>query len=302
MTSSPLGKGFSALMGKPSAAKHSTLAAPTQHSEKSGTFAELDLQSIEADPQQPRRNFPIEEINSLADSLKTHGLLEPVVVSQLGPGRYQLIAGERRFRAAKQLGWTQLPAMIRSAKVQSNLILALVENLQREDLSALDEAHAYNRLRENHGLTQERIAKLVGKRRATIANALRLLGLDPVTREALENGMIDKGHARALLAINDEQLQHLALSRCIKEGWSVRATERFAKNNEKTSSDATQSPSAPKVAKEENWSALSSAIGLEINLTGRKITLSASNRAEAELFLDRLTRMVRHASATTSKG
>jgi ParB family chromosome partitioning protein len=289
-------------MGKPSAAKHSALPAPPKHSEQSGTFAELPLQSIEADPQQPRRNFASDEINSLADSLQSHGLLEPVVVSQLAPGRYRLIAGERRFRAAKQLGWKQLPAMIRSGHAQSNLILALVENLQREDLSALDEAHAYNSLRENHGLTQDRIAKLVGKRRATIANAMRLLSLSPATREALENGMIDKGHARALLAIGDEQLQQLALKRCIKEGWSVRATERFAKNGNKPASGATESPSAPKTTKDENWSALSSAIGLEVNLTGRKITLSASNRAEAELFLDRLTRMVRHASATTSKG
>lgn len=302
MTSSPLGKGFSALMGKPSAAKHSALPAPTQHSEHSGTFAELALQSIEADPQQPRRNFASEEINSLADSLQTHGLLEPVIVSQLAPGRYRLIAGERRYRAAKQLGWKQLPAMIRSGEAKSNLILALVENLQREDLSALDEAHAYNRLRENHGLTQNRIAKLVGKRRATIANALRLLGLKAATREALKNGMIDKGHARALLAIGDEQGQQLALTRCIKEGWSVRTTELFAKNSNKHPSEATETPSGKKATKDENWSALSSAIGLEINLTGRKITLSANNRAEAELFLDRLTGMVRHASAATSKG
>ena len=216
-------------------------------------------------------------------------------------GQYRLIAGERRLRAATQLGWGTLPAVVRSTHPQSNLILALVENLQREDLSALEEAHAYQRLRDEHALTQDRIAQLVGKRRATIANALRLLGLGSAARDALSKGKIDKGHARALLAIDDQKIQDLAVTRCVKEGWSVRTTESYAKNQKSTRSEAPDSPVAKKKTQSVSFSALSAAIGLEVNLRGRQIVFTAANRDEAHLFLDRLTRMVRGANATASK-
>ena len=268
----------------------------------SGAFAELSLKAIEADPDQPRKVFAPTEIASLAESLQAHGLLEPVVVHQLASGSYQLIAGERRLRAATQLGWKTIPAIIRSAHAQSNLILALVENLQREDLTALDEAHAYHRLKEDHQLTQDRIAQLVGKRRATVANALRLLSLGETARNALANGLIDKGHARALLAISDTEIQDSAVTLCVKEGWSVRATENFAKNQKRGRSGGSESARATKAKSNEDFSALSSAIGLDVNLSGRKITLSASNREEARLFLARLTRMVRGAQGMDQKG
>jgi ParB family transcriptional regulator, chromosome partitioning protein len=268
----------------------------------SGAFADLSLKAIEADPDQPRKVFAPTEIASLAESLQTHGLLEPVVVHQLSSGSYQLIAGERRLRAATQLGWKTIPAIIRSAHAQSNLILALVENLQREDLTALDEAHAYHRLKEDHQLTQDRIAQLVGKRRATVANALRLLSLGETARNALANGLIDKGHARALLAISDTEIQDVAVTRCVKEGWSVRATENFAKNQKRSRSGGPESTRARKAKSNEDYSALSSAIGLDVDLSGRKITLRAGNREEALLFLARLTRMVRGAQGMDQKG
>jgi len=301
MSSSRLGKGFSALMGERPVTT-TEQAATSERSTHSGTFAELPLSAIEADPDQPRRFFASKEIDSLAESLQTHGLLEPVVVHQTAPGRYQLIAGERRLRAARQLRWASLPAVVRSAHPQSNLILALVENLQREDLTALEEAEAYQRLRDEHGLTQDRIAKMVGKRRATIANALRLLGLGVAARDALRTGLIDKGHARALLAITDEDAQELAVTRCVKEGWSVRTTESFAKIRKTTRSGASDRATAAKKEETASFSALSAAIGLEVDLTGRKIILTAANRDEAHLFLDRLTRMVRGATANASKG
>ncbi len=273
---------------------NTTLESPSVGAQSSsGIFAELPLTAIHADPDQPRKMFAPTEIASLAESLQTHGLLEPIIVHQKSDGSYQIIAGERRFRAATQIGWTAIPAIIRQTHPQSNLILALVENLQREDLGALEEAQAYQRLRDEHQLTQDRIAQLVGKRRATIANALRLLTLGEPARDALANGLIDKGHARALLALNDRQTQDLALTRCVKEGWSVRATENFAKKQKNQSSDASDSTKATKKHKPEDYSALSAAIGLEVNLSGRKITLSAKNREEAHLFLARLTRMVR---------
>ena len=271
-----------------------TLESPSSGAQSSsGTFAELPLTAIHTDPNQPRKIFTPTEIASLAESLQTHGLLEPIIVHQQADGSYQLIAGERRFRAATQIEWTTIPAIIRHAHPQSNLILALVENLQREDLGALEEAHAYQQLRDELELTQDRIAQLVGKRRATIANALRLLTLGEPARDALANGLIDKGHARALLALSDPETQDLALTRCVKEGWSVRATENFAKKQKTQSSGASDSTKAPKKHKHDDYSALSAAIGLEVNLSGRKITLSAQNREEAHLFLARLTRMVR---------
>ena len=300
MSSSRLGKGFSALMGDRPSSESEAISAPQQSA--SGAFAELSLKAIQADPDQPRKVFAPTEIASLAESLQTHGLLEPVVVHQLASGSYQLIAGERRLRAATQLGWSTIPAVIRSAHAQSNLILALVENLQREDLTALDEAHAYHRLKEDHQLTQDRIAQLVGKRRATVANALRLLSLGETARHALKNGLIDKGHARALLAISDAETQDLAVTRCVKEGWSVRATENFAKNQKRGRSGGPESTKPTKAKSNEDYSALSSAIGLEVNLSGRKITLNASNREEARLFLARLTRMVRGAQGMDQKG
>ena len=273
---------------------NTTLESPSLGTQSSsGTFAELPLTAIHADPDQPRRVFAPTEIASLAESLQTHGLLEPIIVHQQNNGAYQIIAGERRFRAATQIGWTSIPAIIRQAHPQSNLILALVENLQREDLGALEEAQAYQRLRDEHQLTQDRIAQLVGKRRATIANALRLLTLGEPARDALANGLIDKGHARALLALNDRETQDLALTRCVKEGWSVRATENFAKKQKTQPSGASDSTKQTKKRKPEDYAALSAAIGLEVNLSGRKITLSAKNREEAHLFLARLTRMVR---------
>ena len=286
-----MGKGFSALMGERPNSTLEPHSSGTQSS--SGTFAELPLSAIHADPDQPRKVFAPTEIASLAESIQTHGLLEPIIVHQQSTGNYQIIAGERRFRAAMQLSWTVIPAIIRNAHPQSNLILALVENLQREDLGALEEAHAYQRLRDEHQLTQDRIAQLVGKRRATIANALRLLSLGKPAREALANGLIDKGHARALLALNDPETQDLALTRCVKEGWSVRATENFAKKQKYERSDVSDSTKRTQTNKLEDYTALSAAIGLDVNLSGRKITLNAKNREEARLFLARLTRMVR---------
>ena len=268
-------------------------SSSTSAQSSSGTFAELPLSAIHPDPDQPRKVFAPTEIASLAESLQTHGLLEPIIVHQRSDGTYQIIAGERRFRAATQIEWSTIPAIIRTTHPQSNLILALVENLQREDLGALEEAHAYQRLRDEHQLTQDRIAQLVGKRRATVANALRLLSLGEPARDALANGLIDKGHARALLAFNDPETQDLALTRCVKEGWSVRATENFAKKQKYNPSGASDSTKAQKNRKHEDYSALSAAIGLEVNLSGRKITLNAANREEAHLFLARLTRMVR---------
>jgi ParB family transcriptional regulator, chromosome partitioning protein len=274
---------------------------PTEKTGETG-YAELAISAISADPEQPRRFFEATALNSLAASLKEHGLLEPVVVHRVGEGRFQLIAGERRWRAAQTLGWTHLPAVVRSAHNQSNLILALVENLQRADLSPIEEAEAYDKLRREHRLTQAKIAKLVGRERATVANALRLLNLTPAARTALTEGKIDKGHARALLGLDDPDAQTRIIEQMIHEAWSVRATEKWVRQHKASSQRPQTSPVSQKSSEPTSFSALSSVLGAEVQLNGRKITLSASNREQAILVIERLTQMVRNEGRQTSPG
>jgi ParB family chromosome partitioning protein len=274
---------------------------PVENSNETG-YLELAVAAISADPEQPRRFFEATALTSLAASLDEHGLLEPVVVHRVGEGRFQLIAGERRWRAAQNLGWTHLPAVIRNAHDQSNLILALVENLQRADLSPIEEAEAYDRLRREHRLTQAKIAKLVGRERATVANALRLLNLTPAARTALTEGKIDKGHARALLGLDDPEAQTRVIEQMIQEAWSVRATEKWVRQHKASSQTPQKSPLTQKESERTSFPALSSVLGVEVQLSGRKITLSASNREQAILVIERLTQMVRNEGRQTSPG
>jgi ParB family chromosome partitioning protein len=296
MPNTRLGKGFSALMGE------RTLAQQAAESTAQNNYRELPIEAIAADPNQPRHFFDDAQLSALEASLKEHGLLEPVVVHRVGEGRYQLIAGERRWRAAQALGWTHLPAVIRSAHEQSNLILALVENLQRADLSPMEEAEAYEQLRQDHRLTQAKIAKLVGRERATVANALRLLKLAPAARAALTEGKIDKGHARALLGLDDAKAQAEGVDQMIREAWSVRTTEKWVREQKAAAQTPQKSPTAQNDHKPTPFPALSSVLGAEVQLSGRKITLSASNREQAILVIERLTQMVRNEGRSTSPG
>jgi ParB family chromosome partitioning protein len=160
----------------------------------------VPIASIVPNPEQPRRRFDPEALAALTDSIRRHGLLQPVVVRPLADG-YELIAGERRLRASEAAGLADVPVVVREAEPQSRLELALIENVQRQDLTALEEAEAYRHLIDEYGLTQDEVATRVGKSRPSIANALRLLSLPPEVRAQLENGEIAAGHARAVLAI-----------------------------------------------------------------------------------------------------
>jgi ParB family chromosome partitioning protein len=188
----------------------------------------LPVEVIERNPNQPRKRFEEAKLEELAASIREHGIVEPILVRRDG-GRYRIVAGERRWRAAQRAGLAEVPAVVREASEREAFELALVENLQRADLNAIEEAEAYEVLLDEHGLTQEQIAERVGKDRSTVANALRLLKLPEDVRDLVRGGSLDMGHARALLALEDAGLVRKTALRAVREGLSVRATEALVR-------------------------------------------------------------------------
>ncbi len=188
----------------------------------------LPVGSIVPNPLQPRQVFSEEELAELVDSIRENGLLQPLLVrpDPSSSERYQLVAGERRFRSIQRLAWTDVPVVVREVSDEALLVLALVENLQREQLNVLEEAEGYQALMDRFGLTQEEVATAVGKERSTVANTLRLLRLPPSIRKSLQVGDLGMGHARALLGMDDPVRAADLARRAIKEGWSVREVER----------------------------------------------------------------------------
>ena len=187
--------------------------------------------SIEPNPYQPRREFRDEELAELMASIRENGLLQPIVVRPAPTGsgaEWQLVAGERRWRAITRLGWEEVPAVVREMDDRTLLVLALVENLQRSQLTPLDEAEAFRQLQDEFSLSQAQIADAVGRERSTVANTLRLLQLPASVRALLEDGSLTAGHARALLALEDERLIADGARRAVEGEWSVRDTEAFA--------------------------------------------------------------------------
>jgi len=197
---------------------------PTQEDEEATGYRNVPIDQIVPNPDQPRRRFDDETLEELAASMKEVGLLQPVVLTTVDDG-YQLIAGERRWRAAKRAGLVDIPAVIRETAGRSTLVEALVENVQRQDLTAIEEAHAYQQLVETHGMTQEQVADRVGKSRPTVSNTLRLLQLVDEIQEMVDVGDLSAGHARALVGVEDTKYAiHLA-TQARDEGWSVRQME-----------------------------------------------------------------------------
>jgi len=209
---SGLGKGLGALI-------------PPSPGESESAYRQIPVSSIEPNPGQPRTTFDEEGLSSLTASVRELGVLQPVLVRQVEIGSFQLIAGERRLRAAKRAGLQTIPAIVRTADDTAVLQQALVENLQREDLNALDEAAAYQQLIEDFHLTHEEVATRVGKSRAAISNALRLFQLPPQVQKMLVDGSLSAGHARALLGTPDRAYQEALARRVAAEGLSVRAVE-----------------------------------------------------------------------------
>ena len=189
----------------------------------------LRLSEIEPNKDQPRKVFSEESLNELADSIKEHGVLQPLLVRPLSTGGYQLVAGERRWRASRMAGLREVPVVIRDMDEEQAMEIALIENLQREDLNAIEEASGYKMLMERYGMTQEQVAKRVGKSRPAVANALRLLNLPHKVMEMVEEGEVSPGHARALLAFEDAD-QIVEVAQKVKTGkYSVRDIEKMTK-------------------------------------------------------------------------
>lgn len=213
-----LGRGLEALLASRQTAE------PT--AEERNALRPLPVAQIRPNPYQPRHEFRPEELADLEASLKATGLLQPITVREAAGGGYELIAGERRLRAAERLGWTEIPAVIKTVDDQTLLTFALVENLQRSDLNALEEADGYQRLLDDFGLTQQQVADLVGRDRTTVTSTLRLLNLPASVRRMVQERELSAGHARALLALREEREMAELAREAVAKGWSVRETER----------------------------------------------------------------------------
>lgn len=227
-----LGKGFDALIPTQLVEEEfDPTAKQTGGKRVSGDAVyQLDPATIDPNPHQPRQVFDEEALKGLADSISVHGILQPVVVTESKDGRYELIAGERRVRAAKLANITQIPAIVRSFNEQQKLELALIENLQRQDLNAIETATSYRKLVDQFNLSLEEIAKRVGKDGSTISNTMRLLNLPLEAKRAVADGRISEGHARQILALTNPEKQLALLEMIIKNGWTVRQTEVFVRD------------------------------------------------------------------------
>jgi ParB family transcriptional regulator, chromosome partitioning protein len=245
MTRNALGKGLSALIREPEALQPGSsaptqsgasmgqggiaaAAAPARAIEPGGSVLQLDIDLIDPSPFQPRTRFAQAALDELAQSIRQTGIVQPIVVRRNGPQRYQLLAGERRWRAAQLVGLHRVPAVLQEASDEKAIEITLVENLQREDLNPIEQAYAFDRLIQEFHLTQEEAALRTGKERATVTNALRLLRLDKPIREMVEDGRLTGGHARALLAIENEALRIETARRAARGSVTVRQIERLA--------------------------------------------------------------------------
>ena len=242
MPRNALGRGLGALIREPEPqvvpptgpTAVGAVAAPAREPMSAGP-QQVDIDLIEPSPYQPRTRFREEALEELARSIKASGIIQPLVVRPIA-GRFQLIAGERRWRAAQRAGLTKVSAIVRQVSDELALEMTLVENIQREDLNAIETARAFDRLMEEFQLTQEAVAERTGKDRATVANAVRLLKLEPTIQEWIEEGKLSAGHGRALLAVADPQLRMRYAQRASRGGLTVRQIERLAARRVRTSS------------------------------------------------------------------
>jgi ParB family chromosome partitioning protein len=234
-TKKALGRGLGALIPT----RPESAAAPT-----AGGLAEIPLDQISPNPYQPRKSFQESSIEELARSVREHGIVQPLVVTRLADNKYRLIAGERRFRAAQKAGLSRVPVVIKETITDSDLLqVALIENIQREDLNPIEEAYAYHQLHEDFHLTQEEISRRVGKERSTVANFLRLIRLPDPVKKLLASGQLSMGHARAILAVESAKKQQQLAERVVKRNLNVRQTEMLA---------AEKSPRAAEPEKEKD--------------------------------------------------
>src|SRR6266481_566208 len=246
MTRNALGRGLGALIREPepqipqpqTVAAVGAVAPPTREIMSAGP-QQIDIDLIDPSPYQPRTRFREEALEELARSIKASGIIQPLVVRPIG-ARFQLIAGERRWRAAQRAGLNKAPAIVRQVSDELALEMTLVENIQREDLNAIEAARAFERLMAEFQLTQESVAERTGKDRATVANAVRLLKLEPIMQDWIEEGKLSAGHGRALLAVGDPQLRMRYAQRAARGGLTVRQIERLASRHARGRKEKTE--------------------------------------------------------------
>ena len=263
MSKRQLGRGFESLF---------ELTADLDHEEEDST-KKIKISMIEPRPDQPRKVFNKDQLQELAESIAEHGVIQPIILVNGENGYYRIIAGERRWRAAKIAGLTEIPAIVRDYSEVQAAEIALIENLQREDLNPVEEAQGYKHLMDKFGLTQDKISERVGKSRSNVANMLRLLNLEPEIQELLQNGKISAGHARALLALPEGERRLKIARRIVDEGLTVRQVEDLSKDK-------------PAAARKPRQTAQRQYMDVEKDLSekfGTKVLIKGGNKGKIEI-------------------
>lgn len=275
-----LGRGLGALLKDSesvSPAKNNSTSLPQQDNRYS-TTNEIDITLVEVNPFQPRTLFDKEALQELAESIRIQGIIQPITVRRIENGKFQLISGERRLQASKSIGMTRIPAYIRTADDQQMLEMALIENIQRENLNAIEIALSYQRLINECNLKQEELGGRVGKNRTTVNNYIRLLRLPPVIQAALRDNQLSMGHARAIITIENNDSQLLIFSRTIEQGWSVRKVEEEVRKLTEESPKVEKSPVSGALAQEIK--------SLQFRLSsyfGSKVSIKADEKHQGEI-------------------
>lgn len=273
-----LGRGLSALLSD--TAQDINSVRDKDADKLIGNILEIDLDAITVNPFQPRTNFNEEELRELAGSIRELGVIQPITVRKMEGNRFQLVSGERRFRASKLIGAKTIPAYVRIANDQEMLEMALVENIQRKDLDPIEVALSYRQLIEEVKLTQEQLSIRVGKNRSTVTNFLRLLKLDPIIQTGIRDGFLSMGHGRALINIPDPELQLLVYQKIIRDKLSVRQTEQLVKN---VKAGKPLDPAPP--SKKELPDFVRNGIGGMSEYLGQKIDVKVSGREKGKIII-----------------
>ncbi len=293
-----LGRGLEALFAdsvpvtrelKPAEASEKPAKKSAEKTEPTETVQYISIHDVKPNANQPRKVFDEEKIAELAASIKENGIIQPLIVRKKGKG-YEIVAGERRWRASVKAELKEIPCIVRELDDEQNMLLAIIENMQREDLNPMEEAEGLNQMIAAYGLTQEQVSRSVGKSRPYIANSLRLLKLPDEIQSLISEGQLSAGHGRALVSIPDEERQTLIARKIVKDGLSVRETEKIAAEKAETRKRKARKPKDPDVARVE--ADLKEALGTRVNIkrTGRKgkIEIEFFSRDELERLIEML--------------
>lgn len=278
-----LGKGLDALLGTSTAARHAQVQADISRdnaqqraTETQGRLFDLPVQVLRSGKYQPRKDMSPDALEELANSIRVQGVIQPIIVREIGDEQYEIIAGERRWRAAKQVGLTSVPCVVKEATDEAAVAIALIENIQREDLNAMEEAVALQRLMQEFELTHQEVATAVGKSRTTVTNLLRLNSLNEDVKILLEHGDLDMGHARALLGLTGEQQSEIA-KQVVAKGLTVRETEKLIKLQ--------QAPASEKPKKEADPALISIESKISAFL-GSQVSIKQGKKGSGKLVID----------------